>query len=570
MSSHLNLPVHPGEEKCQKIKVSENKDDVRFPSLLQGFNRRWVGDNIEFVYIVHSAAGARWAVDDALSEVEPGEVRFISGGHCYEDFVFCKRTKAIIHCSGLLDAGKHETEGYYLSSGDTNWGAFVRLFRDYGKVLPSGSCYSVGLGGHIAGGGEGILSRKHGLVVDWLTGVEVIVKPDANKPAEIKYVTPESPTQEEKDLFWAHTGGGGGNFGLITKYFFKELPDSPKGGYATNIHFSWEDLNNQDDPVQCLADILNAYFDFALTCDRNTVGKFQIYHEAAGEFVMYLYSCYQNDKELLEAKRRHYEIERKLGEKLTPTIPKVPLGGHSSSPGFPLRTRNVNRDFSEFSKEETFNYPFYTLTQTINGSGANQHGKYKSAFMKSYFPRSQILTMYNWLSVYPPKWRTMIYPSDQLDRADLKQSLIQVDMFGGAINDVKCCDTASFQRDYYIKLQYQTYWGDANKEPGHLNWIQGFYKDMYKDTEGVPNPKTTVAKYKDLYQGCFYNYPDQDLNLWRNGKYGALELYFQDNLDRLIQVKKRWDKNDFFQHRQSIPPLTEQEWLEENKGRQQK
>ena len=152
-----------------------------------------------------------------------------------QNFVFDENTKAVLQMSQLLDFGIDPDKGYFLSSGDTNWGAFKKLFA-HGKVLPSGSCYSVGLGGHICGGGDGILSRKYGITVDWLTGVEVVVKDGKDKdgkdskdpqPARLLYVSKDSCDPEEYDLFWAHTGGGGGNFGVITKYYFKEMPKAP-------------------------------------------------------------------------------------------------------------------------------------------------------------------------------------------------------------------------------------------------------------------------------------------------------------------------------------------------------
>lgn len=53
------------------------------------------------------------------------------------------------------------------------------------------------------------------------------------------------------------------------------------------------------------------------------------------------------------------------------------------------------------------------------------------------------------------------------------------------------------------------------------------------------------------------DYPDVDLNEWNNGKWGALTLYFlgnfQTNARNLVDIKKRWDPNNYFQHAQSIP-----------------
>ena len=83
-----------------------------------------------------------------------------------------------------------------------------------------------GAGGHIIGGGYGLLSRLHGLVIDYLHAVEVI-RVNEDKKAEIITVSADSPTEDERRLFWAHQGGGGGNFGIVTKYFFKDLPEAP-------------------------------------------------------------------------------------------------------------------------------------------------------------------------------------------------------------------------------------------------------------------------------------------------------------------------------------------------------
>lgn len=58
-----------------------------------------------------------------------------------------------------------------------------------------------------------------------------------------------------------------------------------------------------------------------------------------------------------------------------------------------------------------------------------------------------------------------------------------------------------------MKLQYQTYWQTSDRvgtpdPPGEprLEWIRGFYADMYQSTGGVPAPS-------DVMDGCYYNYP---------------------------------------------------------------
>jgi FAD/FMN-containing dehydrogenase len=70
----------------------------------------------------------------------------------------------------------HQTLAAALASIDTlaHWNGYWNLYKQNNLTLPGGSCYSVGAGGHICGRGYDVLSRKYGLTVDWLTGVEIV------------------------------------------------------------------------------------------------------------------------------------------------------------------------------------------------------------------------------------------------------------------------------------------------------------------------------------------------------------------------------------------------------------
>lgn len=527
-------------------RIENSPEDPRFPSLQQGFNRRWFAPNIESVYLVYTPEGAREVVDDALGRYGAGTVKIISGGHCYEDFVFNSSVRAIIHMGQLQQYGHDDDKGYYLSSGDTNWHAFETLFRNYGKIVPGGSCYSVALGGHISGGGDGIMSRLHGLTVDWLTGVEVVVKPNKDKPAKLVYVHRDSPSPEERDLFWAHTGGGGGNFGVITRYYFAKLPDAPKGFVVSYIHIDMEQLTEQ-----ILTEVLDWYFELAKTVQWNTVGKFPLFHRSAAESVIYLYTSYTCDKECKEVKRLHWDLEQQLNA-IAPTCEptRILSGGHGGGAPFPLRAKKMHTDVESFISDDTIEYPTYALVQTMNASGQNQRGKYKSAYMCEQMPRDQISTIWKFINETP----------DGLTENDMTDSLVQLDIFGGKINEVQPSYTAIAQRRYVVKLQYQTYWQYPQDDELHLSWINDFYNAMYEKYGGVPDPDTEVPDGKGVFEGCYFNYPDVDLNKWKNGKYGALYLYFLGNLDRLISTKKVWDPEDFWSNSQSIPTQTLEEW----------
>lgn len=529
--------LHTSSSDELDFKIPYSEDDVRFPSFQVAFNQRWRADNVRAVYLLHNAEEAAKALDDALKNYEDG-VKIRSGGHCYEDFVLNNGTKAILDVGSMLDWGHDKEKGYYLSAGDTNWEAFKKIFRKWGVVLPGGSCYSVGLGGHISGGGDGILSRLYGTTVDWLTGIEIVVKDKKDECAYVKYVSEDSTEKDDYDLYWACRGAGNGNFGIITKYYFKKLPKSPKGAIITSVAFRWEHMT-----AARLKLVLDRYVEFASQDDnRASSGKFQIMHSAAGESQMTIHTAYFNDTDKNEAKAFHHNLEVELGT-LCPVSPcSTSLAGHAGYWYRPARPKNTGEE--DAVKDSTTDFPFYEATQTMNPSGPNQRGKYKSAYMKTKFPQEQIDTMIKYLTKIPEGLK-----EDEHD--EMKQSLLQIDCFGGRINDVLPHATALAQRSYVVKLQFQTYWVDPSKDEIHKGWIREFYKEMYKEYGGTPDPRKS-----DMFEGCYYNYPDVDLN--EGGLDNALYLYFQDNYENnpvrnLVGVKRRWDPNNYFNHKQSIP-----------------
>lgn len=500
----------------QKIDVTGA--DARFPSFLQGFNKRWSAGNCQAIYLCYTPQGAAQALDDAISFYGQN-VKIKSGGHCYENFVFNAGTLAIIDVTPMDGYGYDNEKGYYLESGGTNWTAFQALFRDYSKVLPAGSCYSVGLGGHICGGGYGLLSRLNGLTVDWLTGVDVVVKPDAGNPAGVLYVAADAENAEERALFWAHCGGGGGNFGIITRYYFKTLPDAPAAAMLTSLAFQWSDLD-----TGILQNLLNWFAGFSAREDNwRQFGIFALNHSAATEIHLTIQTVVNTGE---DENAVFTQFVQPILNQLLPIAP------------YHLMSRPALGHRSNFfqTQSHTLDYTFYEAVQTLNGSGANQRGKYKSAYMCKSFPADQVAAIYQALTTTPPG-------------ADMSQSLLQVDSYGGKINTVAPDATAIPQRSSIMKLQYQTYWGDDTQDAIYLTWIRDFYSAVYQQYGGVPNPELDPDGTVD---GCYYNYPDVDLNGPGNDPQPALQLYFGPNLPALQAVKQLWDPNNYFNSAQSI------------------
>ncbi len=207
-----------------------------FKSLTQGFNGRWSAPNAKRIFLPMTELGIEEAMLRIFQEGYGRAFKVRGGAHCYEDFVFNGGVEAILDLSLLNKVGFDKARGvYYAQGGANNFDLQHALIR-FGKTLPGGSCPTVGLGGHVCGGGYGVLSPLYGLTVDWLSGVNLVHLRDGN-PATIQL--DRSSTGSEADLFWSHTGGGGGNFGVISRYEFADLPDAPESADVQIYAWDW-------------------------------------------------------------------------------------------------------------------------------------------------------------------------------------------------------------------------------------------------------------------------------------------------------------------------------------------
>jgi len=90
-------------------------------------------------------------------------------------------------------------------------GQYTTAAGTHGLATGFGDTGSVGIGGITLGGGVGYLVRKHGLTIDDLLAAELVT-------ADGQLVTASG--QEHPELFWAIRGGGG-NFGVATRFQFR-------------------------------------------------------------------------------------------------------------------------------------------------------------------------------------------------------------------------------------------------------------------------------------------------------------------------------------------------------------
>jgi FAD/FMN-containing dehydrogenase len=478
-----------------------DSSDPRYETLVRGFNLRWVGrpSHIEVcgdtAQVVHAV---QHAVDGHL------RVTVRSGGHCYEDFAVGNDGGVIVDMAPMNRVYYDETrQAYCIEAGATLWNVYWNLYKEHNAVIPGGSCYSVGAGGHITGGGYGLLSRKHGLTVDWLDAVEIVHVTRGGQAAVA--IARRDGSELERELLWANQGGGGGNFGIVTRFWFKTLPAAPAEAYVVNLAWNWSDMTPER--FTLLVERYGEFFRKNSGADSRYDGLFALFHlthHAAVQIVLtaqYVGDAPQRLNELVD----FMQGDGRVGAAVAQTHP---VGRHH----FSLRTTEIQR------------LPWLYATQTFDGSGPNQRGKYKSAYMIEPFPARQIEVLWKFLS-----------PDDANDFKN-PQALLQVDSYGCRINSVAPDATAIPQRSSILKLQYQTYWTTEAETQENLDWIREFYVAMYG--QAGPRPDGTM-------DGCYVNYPDMDLKDWQH-------LYYKESYPRLQRVKAIWDPLNVFRHGQSV------------------
>lgn len=99
--------------------------------------------------------------------------------------------------------------------------------KELGLALVTGECPTVGLaGGYTQGGGHSALSTSFGLAADNTLQFEVIT-------ADGQFVIASRTVNE--DLYWALSGGGGGNYGVVYSLTVQAHPDAYIGGAIIDI-----------------------------------------------------------------------------------------------------------------------------------------------------------------------------------------------------------------------------------------------------------------------------------------------------------------------------------------------
>src|SRR3989442_3693831 len=212
----MSTPQTTDDTQIESLRLGP--EDPRYRAVVdKRFNKRFSASPGS-VRLVSATDQVVSAVQEAVKERQ--RLAVTSGGHCLEGFVSDPAVRVILDVSPMKRVHYDAERGAVaVEAGATVGETFRALCETWGVVMPLGEYPEIGMGGHVVGGAFGFLCRQLGLAADYLHAVDVVTV-DARGRAGSTVATREA-SDPHRDLWWAHTGGGGGNFGVVTRYWFR-------------------------------------------------------------------------------------------------------------------------------------------------------------------------------------------------------------------------------------------------------------------------------------------------------------------------------------------------------------
>ena len=502
---------HAPGARTGAAKIGPNDDAYR-AVVDKRFNKRFRATP-DYVRLTESTAQVISAVEEAVREGR--RLAITGGGHCLEGFVSDPDVRAIIDVTPMnrisYDADRCAVA---VEAGATVGDTFRALAQSWGTVVPLGEYPHIGIGGHVSGGGFGFLCCQHGLAADYLYAVEVVTVDTSGRATSI--VATREPSDPHRDLWWAHTGGGAGSIGAVTRLWFRSpnaegddpgavLPRAPDAVTTFRAEWSWDKVD-----APAFGRLVAAY------------GAWAERHSGAGSAESSLWA-------LLELHRKQYGTIVVRGVTTATAGDATRLtDGHvrlvADALGEPATHERARMSWLDFALD-----PFPDLFAMPPGGVSV---KVKDALLKRRLTDRQIDAAYHHLT------RT---------DADVMGGMMGLATYGGRVNAVAPDATASAVRSAIFDMACTVGWIDARDAQKNLAWVRAFYRDLFADTGGVPVPG-------DAYDGCLINHPDVDVADPAQNTSGVAwpALYFQGNYPRLQRIKARWDPRDVFRHALSV------------------
>lgn len=458
-------------------------------------NPRWLNSSSKPLFIITPTLESEIQAAIICSRENDFQVRIRSGGHDYEGLSYLCDTQFII--IDLISFNSIQInlddETAWVQSGATLGELYYKIAKS-SKIhgFPAGLCPSVGIGGHISGGGFGTMVRKHGLAADQVIDAFLV---DVNG----KLLDREKMGE---DVFWAiRGGGGGGSFGVITAWKIK-LVKVP--------------------PLVTVFNIQKTLKEGATKLVHKWLHVADKLHEDL--FIRAILQNWASNPEKVVAIFNSLFLGR--SERLISLM-------NESFPELGLQEKDCTEMgwiesvlyFAGYQKDDPLEV---LLNRTTNYKSSF---KAKSDFVKQPIPEIGLEGI----------WR-MLSEEEAL-------ALLIIDPFGGKMDEISEFEVPYPHRKGNIcNIQYMVKWDENGIEASnrHVRWIRRVHR--YMGPYVSRSPRAAYYNYRDLDIGTnkFDNASYSKARSW------GLK-YFKGNFRRLVQIKTKVDPQNFFRNEQSIP-----------------
>jgi FAD/FMN-containing dehydrogenase len=419
------------------------------------FNARF--DSVLPLAIVYCESPADVAATIHWSRVHEVAVVARNGGHSYGGY---SSTRGVVADVSRLDSLRVTRAGTArVGAGKLLIDLYAGLAR-HGRVVPAGTCPTVGITGLALGGGVGLSSRKLGLTCDNLLGLEMVTA-----GGEVVHCD----ERHHPDLLWASRGGGGGNFGIVTALHLRTHPVDRVSTYQ--LQWPWSDAAAVIEAWQRLAP--HAPDELTAVCKLVSVRR----PGGRRPPVIESYGQYYGPRDELAA----------LIEPLTavgrPTLRQLAT--------VPFLQAALSWALCKGATVAECRLP----SQNPRGIVPRTAFRNKSNYVTEPLDRRAIETALAWMERWPGS-------------ADPIGGSLQLNADGGAVNRIPSAATAFLHRDDLFHAQFIGHWTPRDP-PGVARsvqqWVRGFH--------GAMRPFTSSFAYQD--------YIDPQLRDWRYAYYGT-------------------------------------------------
>ncbi len=390
-----------------------------------------------------------------------------------------------------------------------------------GYTIPGGVCNSVNVGGLTQGVGWGASTRKLGYTCDNIEAVE-IVKADG----EI-IIASNAPDNNYRDLFWAVRGGGGGNFGVVTRFLFRLFP-LPE--FITFFSFTYEKEQTRNAMHQW------ATFQQKMDYDENVTVGGRLFVQKDKEALFILGGLYYGTKAEAETALQPLLENPRPRSIRFDSIQKptnVPLTAEYSMATAMNRLGDILNPTSPIASPKLPTAAYFTELaagprKTCEGKHPN---KVSSAFPRDNSPKT-IQALID---------ATVDYIEKSTYHSDLNNYVSVHGIGGHAQQEPEGGTPYPFRGKPFI-FKIQAWWNSADnvtENALYVKWVRDF--------------KTAIAPYTD---GAFINFQDKDLVEnpdTLEGRVALLTHYYKEHLPRLREVKLKYDAGNLFDFGMSIP-----------------